>query len=145
MYEQFSDRARNVMRLSEQEARRFTHEYVGTEHILLGLVAELGGLAIQVLANLDVDPRQIRLEVEKLIPEGLPGTRLPDRLPLTPRAKAVINASMEAARDLNHDLVGTRDLLVGLIAENEGVAAQVLMNLGLKLEEVRERVLAIVD
>ena len=140
MYERFTDRARKVMQLANQEAQRFNHEYIGTEHILLGLMKEGSGVAANVLKNLDVDLRKIRLEVEKLVQSG-PEMVTMGKLPQTPRAKKVIEYSMEEARNLNHNYVGTEHILLGLLREQEGVAAQVLMNLGLKLEEVREEVL----
>ncbi len=140
MYERFTDRARKVMQLANQEAQRFNHEYIGTEHILLGLVKEGSGVAANVLKNLDVDLRKIRLEVEKIVQSG-PDMVTMGKLPQTPRAKKVIEYAMEEARNLNHNYVGTEHLLLGLLREQEGVAAQVLMNLGLKLEDVREEVL----
>jgi ATP-dependent Clp protease ATP-binding subunit ClpC len=140
MYERFTDRARKVMQLANQEAQRFNHEYIGTEHILLGLVKEGSGVAANVLKNLDIDLRKIRLEVEKIVQSG-PDMVTLGKLPQTPRAKKVIEYSIEEARNLNHNYVGTEHLLLGLLREQEGVAAQVLMNLGLKLEDVREEVL----
>ena len=140
MYERFTDRARKVMQLANQEAQRFNHEYIGTEHILLGLVKEGSGVAANVLKNLDVDLKKIRMEVEKIVQSG-PDMVTIGRLPHTPRAKKVIEYCNEEARNLNHNYVGTEHLLLGLLREQEGVAAQVLMNLGLKLEEVREEVL----
>ena len=142
MYERFTDRARKVMQLANQEAQRFNHEYIGTEHILLGLVKEGSGVAANVLKNLDIDLRKIRLEVEKIVQHGPGGDQVVmGRLPHTPRAKKVIEYSVEEARNLSHNYVGTEHLLLGLLREQEGVAAQVLMNLGLKLEDVREEVL----
>ena len=129
MYERFTDRARKVMQLANQEAQRFNHEYIGTEHMLLGLVKEGTGVAANVLKNLDVDLRKIRLEVEKLVQSG-PEMITMGKLPQTPRAKKVIEYSMEEARNLNHNFVGTEHILLGLLREQEGVAAQVLMNLG---------------
>src|SRR5918911_3061402 len=140
MYERFSDRARKVMQLANQEAQRFNHEYIGTEHILLGLVKEGTGVAANVLKNLDIDLRKIRMEVEKIVQAG-PDMVTMGKLPQTPRAKKVIEYSIEEARNLGHNYVGTEHLLLGLLREQEGVAAQVLMNLGLKLEDVREEVL----
>ncbi len=140
MYERFTDRARKVMQLANQEAQRFNHEYVGTEHVLLGLVKEGSGVAANVLKNLDVDLRKIRIEVEKIVQAG-PDMVTMGKLPQTPRAKKVIDYAIEEARNLNHNYVGTEHLLLGLLREQEGVAAQVLMNLNLKLEEVREEVL----
>jgi ATP-dependent Clp protease ATP-binding subunit ClpC len=128
------------MQLANQEAQRFNHEYIGTEHILLGLVKEGSGVAANVLKNLDVDLRKIRLEVEKLVQSG-PDMVTMGKLPQTPRAKKVIEYAIEEARNLNHNYVGTEHLLLGLLREEEGVAAQVLRNLGLKLEDVREEVL----
>lgn len=143
MYERFTDRARKVMRLANQEARRFNHKYLGTEHILLGLVGEGSGVAANVLKNFGVDPREIRLEVKKM------GQRGPDvvtlhRLPPTPGAKKVIEYSMEEARNLGHNYVGTEHILLGLLREQESVAAQVLTRFALRLEQVRAETLAIV-
>jgi ATP-dependent Clp protease ATP-binding subunit ClpC len=139
MYERFTDRARKVMQLANQEAQRLRHEYIGTEHILLGLVKEGSGVAANVLKNLDINLQAVRLEVEKIVQAG-PDVVLPGKLPQTPRAKKVIEYAIEEARKLNHNYVGTEHLLLGLIREGEGVAAQVLMNLGLRLDEVREEV-----
>src|SRR5438093_9708016 len=143
MFERFTDRARKVMALANQEAQRFNHEYIGTEHILLGLVKEGSGVAANVLKNLDIDLRKIRLEVEKIVQSG-PDMVTMGKLPQTPRAKKVIEYSIEEARNLNHNYVGTEHLLLGLLREQEGVAAQVLLNLGLRLEEVRDEVLNLV-
>src|SRR3954464_5910812 len=140
MYERFTDRARKVMQLANQEAQRFNHEYVGTEHVLLGLIKEGSGVAANVFRNLDVDLRKIRNEVEKIVQAG-PEMVTMGKLPQTPRAKKVIEYAIEEARNLNHNYVGTEHLLLGLLREHDGVAAQVLMNLNLKLEEVREEVL----
>lgn len=140
MFERFTDRARKVMQLANQEAQRFNHEYIGTEHILLGLVKEGSGVAANVLKNLDVDLRKIRIEVEKIVQTG-PDMVTMGKLPQTPRAKKVIEFAMDEAKNLNHNYVGTEHLLLGLLRESEGVAAQVLMNLSLKLEDVRDEVL----
>ncbi len=140
MFERFTDRARKVMALANQEAQRFNHEYIGTEHILLGLVKEGSGVGANVLKNLDVDLRKVRLEVEKLVKSG-PDMVTMGKLPQTPRAKKVIEYAIEEARALNHNYVGTEHILLGLLRESEGIAAQVLMNLGLKLEDVRQEVL----
>jgi ATP-dependent Clp protease ATP-binding subunit ClpC len=140
MFERFTDRARKVMALANQEAQRFNHEYIGTEHILLGLVKEGIGVGANVLKNLDVDIKKLRLEIEKLVKSG-PDMVTMGKLPQTPRAKKVIEFAIEEARALNHNYVGTEHILLGLLRETEGVAAQVLMNLGLKLEDVRQEVL----
>ncbi len=140
MFERFTDRARKVMALANQEAQRLNHEYIGTEHILLGLVKEGSGVGATVLKQLDVDLRKVRLEVEKLVKSG-PDMVTMGRLPQTPRAKKVIEYAIEEARSLGHNYVGTEHLLLGLLREQDGVAAQVLVNLGLKLEDVRDEVL----
>jgi energy-coupling factor transporter ATP-binding protein EcfA2 len=140
MYERFTDRARKVLQLANQESQRFNHEYVGTEHVLLGMIKEGSGVAANVLRNLDVDLRKIRNEVEKLVLPG-PEVVTMGRLPQTPRAKKLIEYAIEEARNLSHNYVGTDHLLLGLLREQEGTAAQVLINLNLKLEEVREEVL----
>jgi len=140
MYEHFTDRARKVMQLANQEAQRLNHEYVGTEHILLGLIKERFGVAANVLKNLGVDLPKTRREAEKLVPSG-PKIVTMGRLPQTPRAKKVLMYAIEESRNLNHDYVGTEHILLGLLRDREGVAAQVLMNRGLKLEEVRAEVL----
>ena len=140
MFERFSDRARKVMALANQEAERFNHEYIGTEHFLLGLVKEGAGVGANVLKNLGVDLDKVRMEVEQLVKSG-PEMVTMGKLPQTPRAKKVIEYAVEQARLLGHNYVGTEHLLLGLLREGEGVAAQVLMNMGLKLDEVREEVL----
>jgi len=140
MFERFTDRARKVMALANQEAQRFNHEYIGTEHILLGLVKEGSGVGATVLKNLEVDIKKLRLEVEKLVKSG-PDMITMGKLPQTPRAKKVIEYAIEEARSLNHNYVGTEHILLGLLRETEGIAAQVLMNLGLRLEDVRQEVL----
>ncbi|MHC4125470.1 MAG: ATP-dependent Clp protease ATP-binding subunit [Planctomycetota bacterium] len=140
MFERFTDRARKVMALANQEAQRFNHEYIGTEHILLGLVKEGSGVGATVLKNLDVDIKKLRLEVEKLVKSG-PDMVTMGKLPQTPRAKKVIEFAIEEARSLNHNYVGTEHILLGLLRESEGIAAQVLMSLGLKLEDIRQEVL----
>src|SRR5688572_12468063 len=141
MYERFTDRARKVMQLANQEAQRFNHEYIGTEHILLGLVKEGSGVAANVLKNLDIDLRRIRLEVERIVQHGPGGGQVvTGRLPHTPRAQKVIEYSIEEARDLGQEAIGPEHLLLGLVREEEGVAAQVLMFLGIELERVRAEV-----
>ncbi len=142
MYERFTDRARKVMQLACQEAQRFNHEYIGTEHILLGLAKEGTGVAANVLKNLDINLDKIRLEVEKIICSG-PNMVVMGKLPQTPRTKKVIEYAIEECKNLNHNYVGTEHLLLGLLREIEGVAAQVLMNLGLQLPDVRTQVLQI--
>jgi len=140
MFDRFTDRAKKVMNLARQEAQRFNHEYLGTEHILLGLVQEGSGVAANVLRQMSIDLSKIRSEVEKLVKTG-PSMVTMGQLPFTPRAKKVLELSMEEASNLGHNYIGTEHLLLGLIKENEGIAAKVLTNLGVKLEDVREEVL----
>jgi ATP-dependent Clp protease ATP-binding subunit ClpC len=140
MFDRFTDRAKKVMSFARQEAMKFNHEYIGTEHILLGLVQEGSGVAANVLKNMTVDLEKIRHEVEKIVKTG-PSMVPMGQLPFTPRAKKVLELSLEEASQLSHNYIGTEHLLLGLIRENEGIAAQVLTNLGVKLDEVREEVL----
>src|SRR5712692_4422512 len=126
MYERFTDRARKVVQLANQEAQRLNHEYIGTEHILLGLIKEGSGVAANVLKNLDIDLQKVRKEIEKIVLSG-PDTVKMGKLPQTPRAKKVVEHAIEEARNFNHNYVGTEHLLLGLVREGEGVAAQVLM------------------
>jgi ATP-dependent Clp protease ATP-binding subunit ClpC len=142
MYERFTDRARKVMQLANQEAQRFNHEHIGSAHILLGLVKEGAGVAASVLKNLDVNLQMIRLEVEKNVqPDPSEEQAVMGRLSHTSSAKKVIAYSVEEARNLNHNYVGTEHLLLGLLKLQEGVAAQVLLNMKLKIDAVRNEVL----
>jgi ATP-dependent Clp protease ATP-binding subunit ClpC len=140
MFDRFTDRAKKVMNLARHEAQRFNHEYLGTEHILLGLVQEGSGVAANVLKNMGIDLERITAEVEKLVKTG-PSMVTMGQLPFTPRAKKVLELSVEEAGNLGHNYIGTEHLLLGLIKENEGIAAKVLLNLSVKLEDVREEVL----
>jgi hypothetical protein len=146
MYERFTDRARKVMQLANQEAQRLDHEYIGTEHILLGLVREGSGVAVAVLKNLGVEPRTITQEVERLIQKDSPcGVSVTGTNPQTPRAKRIIEYAMEESRNLNHAFVGTEHILLGLLRDDLGLAVQVLMNLGLRLEKVRAEIRATLE
>jgi ATP-dependent Clp protease ATP-binding subunit ClpC len=142
MFDRFTDRARKVMALANQEVQRLNHDYIGTEHILLGLVKEGSGVGASVLKNLGVDLRGVRREVEQLIKHG-PEMVTMGKVPQTPRAKRVIEYALEESRDLNHNYVGTEHLLLGLLREQEGVAAQVLTNMGVSLDLVRREVLQV--
>jgi ATP-dependent Clp protease ATP-binding subunit ClpC len=147
-YERFSDRARSAMQFAAEEARRFNHESIGTEHILLGLLKAGSGVAVTALINLGADPEDLRSAVERVL------VRLPDvkrrrshfgffktsGLPQTPRSKLVIEYSVDEARAFRDNCVGTEYLLLGLLREQEGVAAQVLTNFGLQLEPIRAEV-----
>jgi ATP-dependent Clp protease ATP-binding subunit ClpA len=138
LHDRFTDRARKVMQLANYESQRFQHEYIGTEHILLGLIKEGSGVAAHVLKGLGVELANVRQEIEKLIQRGPQKVAL-GRLPQTPRAKHVIELAIEEAKAMNHNYVGSEHLLLGLLGEPEGVAAVVLMNLGIHLENVREQ------
>ena len=139
MYERFTDHARNVMKLANQEAQRFNHEYIGTEHILLGLVREGSGVALQVLTNLTIDPQTIVLEIERLIQRG-PDIVTISKLPVTPAAKRVIEYAMEESRNLKHGYVGTEHILLGLLREEGGVGGVILANFGLRIEALRAEI-----
>ena len=137
MFERFTDRARKVMALANQEAQRFGHEYIGTEHILLGLVKEGSGVGANALKNLGVNLGNAVPEVDKLAPHG-PPTPVIGKLPQTPQAKKVIEHAIEEARALNCHYVGTEHLLLALLRVEGDVAAVVLTNFGLKLDTVRQ-------
>jgi ATP-dependent Clp protease ATP-binding subunit ClpC len=138
----FTDRARTVMHFANHEARRLNHEYVGTEHILLGLVAEGRGVGAVAVKNLGVSLGTVRAEVERIVIRGADGDLVTvGRLSHTPKAKKVLEYAAEEAQTLNHHFVGTEHLLLGLLRESECLAAVILTNLGLKLEAVREEVL----
>ena len=140
MFNRFTERARKVILLAKEEAKRFNHDYIGTEHILLGLVREGEGVAAAVLMGLGLDPAKVRMEVEKLVHPGT-GTTVTGDIPFTPKAKRAIELAMDEARELGHNYIGTEHLLLGLIREGEGVASQVLTNLGLSLDKVREEIM----
>ena len=134
-FEKFSEKARRVLSLAQEEAQRFNHTYIGTEHILLGLVRETDGVAARVLVNLDVELSKIRSAVEFIIGRG---ERTPTgEIGLTPRAKKVIELAVDEARRLNHNYIGTEHLLIGLMREGEGVPAGVLESLGVTLDKIR--------
>jgi ATP-dependent Clp protease ATP-binding subunit ClpC len=141
MFEKFTDRARKVIHLARQEAERLGHEFIGTEHILLGLVKEGSGVAANVLENLNVDLEKVRVEVEKYVSASGETASPAATLPFTPKAKKVLEFAMEEARNLEHNYIGTEHLLLGLLRESEGMAAQVLLNLNVKLEDVRNEVM----
>ena len=134
-FEKFSERARRVLSLAQEEAQRFNHNYIGTEHVLLGLVRETDGVAAKVLANLGVELSKVRSAVEFIIGRGERST--PGEIGLTPRAKKVIELAVDEARRLNHHYIGTEHLLIGLMREGEGVAAGVLESLGVSLDKIR--------
>ena len=139
MFERFTDRARRVVVLAQEEARRLDHNHIGTEHLLLGLLREGDGVAARALSALHISLDQARLEIEGIIGRG----RRPssDHIPFTPRAKKVLELSLREAQQLGHAYIGTEHLLLGLLREGEGVAAQVLVTLGADLNRVRQQVI----
>jgi hypothetical protein len=143
MFERFTDRARRVVVLAQEEARLLNHNYIGTEHILLGLVHEGEGVAAKALESLDIPLDAVRTEVEAIIGGG---PQAPDvHIPFTPRAKKVLELSLREAMQLGHNYIGTEHILLGLIREGEGVGAQVLMRLGASLDLVRQRVIQLLS
>ena len=134
-FEKFSERARRVLSLAQEEAQRFNHNYIGTEHILLGLVRETEGVAARVLSSLSVDLAKVRSAVEFIIGRGEKPAQ--GEIGLTPRAKKVVELAVDEARRMNHTYIGTEHLLIGLLREGEGVAAGVLESLGVTLDKVR--------
>jgi ATP-dependent Clp protease ATP-binding subunit ClpC len=142
MFNRFTERARKVIILAKEEAKRFNHDYIGTEHILLGLVREGEGVAAMVLEKMGVSLENIRIEIEKLVQPG-PATQIIGDLPFTPRAKKALELAAEEARSLGHNYIGTEHLLLGLLREEEGVASQVLLNLNLDLSTVRNKVMEV--
>jgi ATP-dependent Clp protease ATP-binding subunit ClpC len=134
-FDKFTERARRVLTLAQEEAHRFNHNYIGTEHILLGLVREGDGVAAKVLSNLGVELNKVRSAVEFIIGRG--DRTVTGEIGLTPRAKKVIELAVDEARRLNHSYIGTEHLLLGLVREGEGIAAGVLESLGVNLERVR--------
>jgi ATP-dependent Clp protease ATP-binding subunit ClpC len=140
MYERFTDRARKVMQFANQEAHRLNHEYIGTEHIILGLIKEGSGVAVRALKKFDLDLPEIRKAVQDLIKSGPEEIITMGRLPHTPRAKMVIDYAMNESQKLLHNYVGTEHLLLGLLREEEGVAALVLKSKDITVESARKAV-----
>ncbi|MCM8749179.1 ATP-dependent Clp protease ATP-binding subunit [Thermomicrobiaceae bacterium CFH 74404] len=142
-FEKFTERARKVLTLAQEEARRFNHNYIGTEHLLLGLVREGDGVAARVLMSMGVQLPKVRSAVEFIIGRG--DSTVVGEIGLTPRAKKVIELAVDEARRLNHHYIGTEHLLLGLVREGEGIAAGVLESLGVSLEKVRQQVIQVVS
>ncbi len=140
MFNRFTERARKVIVYAKEEARRFNHDYIGTEHLLLGLIREGEGVAAAVLQKLGLDLETIRIEVEQLVQPG-PQTQVMGDIPFTPRSKKALELSAEEARALGHNYIGTEHLLLGLVKEGEGMAYRVLLNLGLDLGKLRNEVM----
>ena len=142
MFERFTDRARRVVVLAQEEARMLNHNYIGTEHILLGLIHEGEGVAAKALESLGISLEAVRQQVEEIIGQGQQAPS--GHIPFTPRAKKVLELSLREALQLGHNYIGTEHILLGLIREGEGVAAQVLVKLGADLNRVRQQVIQLV-
>src|SRR5215212_4196821 len=143
MFERFTDRARRVVVLAQEEARLLNHNYIGTEHILLGLIHEGEGVAAKALESLGISLEAVRAQVEEIIGHG--GSAPSGHIPFTPRAKKVLELSLREALQLGHNYIGTEHILLGLIREGEGVAAQVLVKLGADLSRVRQQVIQLLS
>ena len=143
MFERFTDRARRVVVLAQEEARLLNHNYIGTEHILLGLIHEGEGVAAKALESLGISLEAVRAQVEEIIGHG--GQAPSGHIPFTPRAKKVLELSLREALQLGHNYIGTEHILLGLIREGEGVAAQVLVKLGADLSRVRQQVIQLLS
>ena len=143
MFERFTDRARRVVVLAQEEARMLNHNYIGTEHILLGLIHEGEGVAAKALESLGIALEGVRAQVEEIIGQGQQSPS--GHIPFTPRAKKVLELSLREALQLGHNYIGTEHILLGLIREGEGVAAQVLVKLGADLNRVRQQVLQLLS
>src|SRR5438270_13933287 len=142
-FDRFTERARKVLTLAQEEAQRFNHNYIGTEHLLLGLVREGEGVAAKVLSNLGIELTKVRSAVEFIIGRG--ERQVVGEIGLTPRAKSIIQLAVDEARRLGHPYIGTEHLLLGLIREGEGIAAGLLESLGVSLERVRDEVLKVLS
>src|SRR4249919_3585575 len=143
VFERFTDRARRVVVLAQEEARLLNHNYIGTEHILLGLIHEGEGVAAKALESLGISLEAVRSQVEEIIGQG--GSSPSGHIPFTPRAKKVLELSLREALQLGHNYIGTEHILLGLIREGEGVAAQVLVKLGADLSRVRQQVIQLLS
>lgn len=140
MFEKFTERARKVMSLARQESQRLNGEFIGTEHILLAIIAEGGGVAAKVLKEFQVDAARVKQEVEKLVTPSTSPTVTLGQLPFSPRAKRVIELAGEESGRIHLETIGTGQLLIGLVREAEGIAAQVMQTLGVKMDRLRRTV-----
>jgi ATP-dependent Clp protease ATP-binding subunit ClpA len=143
VFERFTDRARRVVVLAQEEARLLDHNYIGTEHILLGIVHEGDGVGAKALESLGIELQAIRVQVLEVVGRGGPAPS--GHVPFTPRAKKVLELSLREALQLGHNYIGTEHILLGLIREGDGVAAQVLTALGVELSAVRQRVIELLS
>src|SRR5213083_2942335 len=139
LFERFTERARQVVVLAQDEARALKHNYIGTEHILLGLLREEEGLAARVLESLDITVEEVRAQVARIVGQGDEVTT--GQIPFTPRAKKVLDLALREALSLGHNYIGTEHILLGLVRENEGVAARILLDLGADAEKVRDEII----
>jgi ATP-dependent Clp protease ATP-binding subunit ClpC len=143
VFERFTERARQVVVLAQDEARKLGHNYIGTEHILLGLLREEEGLAARVLETLGITLEPVRAEVARIIGRG--DEAASGQIPFTPRAKKVLELSLREARSLRHNYIGTEHVLLGLVRENEGVAAHILLDFGADAQKIRNEVIGMLS
>ena len=139
MFERFTERARQVVVLAQDEARALKHNYIGTEHILLGLLREEEGLAARVLEQLDITVEEVRAQVARIVGQGDEVTT--GQIPFTPRAKKVLELALREALSLGHNYIGTEHILLGLVRENEGVAARILLDFDADAEKIRNEII----
>jgi ATP-dependent Clp protease ATP-binding subunit ClpC len=143
VFERFTDRARRVVVLAQEEARMLNHDYIGTEHILLGLIHEGDGVAARAIESLNISLADVRRQIEEIIGKGQ--TSPTGHIPFTPRAKKVLEFSLREALELGHNYIGTEHILLGLVREGEGVAAQVLERFGVTMDRVRRTVIELLS
>jgi ATP-dependent Clp protease ATP-binding subunit ClpC len=139
VFERFTERARHVVVFAQEEARFFKHNYIGTEHILLGLLREEEGVAARVLSSLEITAEDVRAQIEQIVGVGEEATA--GQIPFTPRAKKVLELALREALSIGHNYIGTEHILLGLVRENEGVAARIMLDLGADAQRVREEVI----
>jgi ATP-dependent Clp protease ATP-binding subunit ClpA len=143
VFERFTERARQVVVLAQDEARLLKHNYIGTEHILLGLLREEEGLAARVLESLDITVEEVRAQIARIIGQG--DEVLEGQIPFTPRAKVVLELSLREALSLGHNYIGTEHILLGLVRENEGVAARILLDFDADAQKIRDEVIRLLS
>jgi len=139
VFERFTERARHVVVFAQEEARGFKHDYIGTEHILLGLLREEEGVAARVLGSLEITAEGVRAQIEQIV--GLGEEAAVGQIPFTPRAKKVLELALREALSIGHNYIGTEHILLGLVRENDGVAARIMLDLGGDAQRVREEVI----
>jgi ATP-dependent Clp protease ATP-binding subunit ClpA len=141
VFERFTEGARQIVVLAQDEARLLKHNYIGTEHLLLGLCREKNGLAARVLESLDITLEEVRAQVARIIGQG--DELATGQIPFTPRAKKVLELSLREARSLDHNYIGTEHILLGLVRENDGVAARILLDFGADAEKIRNEAISL--